>query len=260
MITREEKQVLSDLVSIIREVELPMMLVGAGARLLIFDSEFGEGRSTTDWDVAISLDSWDAYEKFCNVLVQGDSPYFAPTKNVSHRFRHIATNIDVDIIPFGKIGEPDQQIVWADSENSMNILGFVEALLHAETINIDDLEIQVLGIPALVVLKIFAWGDRGQYRENKDLEDIEFILSKYEDEERAYTELSNELSDGTVDLLYVSIYLLGQDIYKIFSAKTLAELTSWLNRLIEQFGADEARSLGSRLKALQKGINSASPL
>jgi len=33
-----------------------MIIVGAGARLLIFDRKFGEGRGTKDWDIAISID------------------------------------------------------------------------------------------------------------------------------------------------------------------------------------------------------------
>ncbi len=40
----KEKQVLADLVNIVSALELPMILVGAGARLLIFDHKFGEGR------------------------------------------------------------------------------------------------------------------------------------------------------------------------------------------------------------------------
>jgi predicted nucleotidyltransferase len=254
MINPKEKQVLTDLVSIISNVEVPMILVGAGARLLIFDSKFGEGRSTNDWDVAVSLGNWDAYQRFCNVLVQGNSPCFVPTKNVFHRFRHIETGIEVDIIPFGEIGEPDQQIVWNDGENSMNVLGFAEALLSAKTMRIDDLVIQVVDIPALIVLKVFAWGDRGG-RTNNDLEDIEFILSKYEDDDRAYNELSKELSDGTVEFFDASIYILGQDIGKILQEKTLVELNLLLNQLIERFGAEKSNSLGYRLKVLQQGIN-----
>jgi len=85
-------------------------------------------------------------------------------------------------VPFGEIGEPDQKIVWLETDNSMNISGFAEALLHAKNISIGELEIPVIDTPAFIVLKIFAWGDRGE-RTNKDLEDIEFILSKYEDDD-----------------------------------------------------------------------------
>jgi predicted nucleotidyltransferase len=256
MIGFKEKQVLADLVYTVSSLDLPMILVGAGARLLIFDQKFGEGRGTKDWDVAISIDSWEAYQKLRESLTFGDSPRFKSTES-AHKFIHIETKIEVDIVPFGEIGEPDQEIFWSDSGNSMNISGFAEALLHSKTTIIDDLEIQVIDIPAFVVLKIFAWGDRGE-RTNKDLEDIEFILLRYEDDERVYSELAEELADGVVEFLDANIYLLGQDIYKILQDKTLTELDSLLNRLIESLDADESESLGYRLKVLQTGIRSSS--
>ena len=58
MITSNERRVLADLVHIVNSLDLPIILVGAGAMLLIFDQKMGEGRGTKDWDVAISIDSW----------------------------------------------------------------------------------------------------------------------------------------------------------------------------------------------------------
>jgi predicted nucleotidyltransferase len=60
MIDSREKQVLADLKALVKTLNLPMILVGAGARLIIFDQKFGEGRGTKDWDVAISVDSWES--------------------------------------------------------------------------------------------------------------------------------------------------------------------------------------------------------
>jgi predicted nucleotidyltransferase len=257
MIGSKEKQVLADLVDVVSSLDLPMILVGAGARLLIFDQRFGEGRSTKDWDVAISIDSWEVYQELRDFLTTGDSPHFKSTRN-SHKFIHIETNIEVDIVPFGEIGEPDQEIIWSDSGNPMNVSGFAEALLHAKTTTIDELEIQVVDTPAFVVLKVFAWGDRGE-RTNKDLEDIDFILLRYEDDERVYSELAEELADGAVDFLDANIYLLGQDICKILQEKTLVEFSSLLSRLIESVDSDESGSLSYRLKVLQEGICSIYP-
>lgn len=254
MISSNERQVLADLINIVGSLDLPMILVGAGARLLIFDQKFGEGRGTKDWDVAISIDSWEVYQRLRESLTTGDSPRFKSTKN-SHKFIHFETQIEVDIVPFGEISEPDQEIVWSDSGNSMNVSGFTEALLHAKTAVIGDLKIPVIDTPAFMVLKIFAWGDRGE-RTNKDLEDIEFVLLKYEDDERVYSELAEELADGVVEFLDANIYLLGRDIYKILQNKTLTELDSLLNSLIERLGADKPESLGFKLKVLQTGIRS----
>ena len=254
MIDSGEKQVLADLIAIVKVLNLPMILVGAGARLIIFDQKFGEGRGTKDWDVAISIDSWETYQKLGKALIDGNPPIFQSTKT-AHRFRHIETAIDVDIVPFGAIGEPDQEIIWADSGNPMSVFGFDEALSHAITANIDDLKIQVIDIPSFVVLKIFAWGDRGEST-NKDVNDIEFILSKYEDDDRVYNELVKELSSGDVDFLDANIYLLGQDICRMLQDKTLIELNKLLGKMIKKIDYDEERSFGYMLKVLQKGIYS----
>lgn len=252
MLTSNEKQVLNDLVTIISQLNLPMILVGAGARLLMFDQKFAvQGRRTKDWDVAVSINNWETYQQLRKYLTQGDSPRFKSTKN-SHKFRHIETNIEVDIVPFGEIGEPDQEIVWPDSGNPMNVLGFAEALSSAKPI--EDLEIPVIDTPAFIVLKVFAWGDRGE-RTNKDLEDIDFILRKYEDEERVYDELAGELADGIVEFMDANIYLLGQDIYKLLQKKTLIELNKLLDKLIESLDIDQPKTLGYMLNVLRKGIS-----
>ena len=256
MIDSKEKNVLADLTAIVKTLYLPMILVGAGARLIIFDQKFGEGRGTKDWDVAISIDSWETYQKLGEALIDGNPPIFKSTKT-AHRFKHIETDIDVDIVPFGAIGEPDQQIIWADSDSGkpMSILGFDEALSHAITTNIDDLEIRVIDTPSFIVLKFFAWGDRGE-RTKKDLEDIEFILSKYEDYDRVYSELVDELSCGKVKFLDAHIYLLGQDICRMLQEKTLVELNKLLEKMITKFDYTEERSFGYMLKVLKIGINS----
>lgn len=254
MITSNERRVLADLVHIVNSLDLPIILVGAGARLLIFDQKFGEGRGTKDWDVAISIDSWKTYQNLRSFLTTGDSPKFKST-NIPHKFIHIATDIEVDIVPFGAISEPNQEIIWSDSGNPMSVSGFDEALLHAKPILIDDFEIQVVDTPALIVLKIFAWSDRRE-RTNKDLEDIDFILSKYEDDERVYAELANELADGVVDFLDANIYLLGQDIHNILQARTLSALDALLSTLIESLDANRTRSSAYRLNVLQQGIRS----
>jgi predicted nucleotidyltransferase len=58
----------------------------------------------------------------------------------------------------------------------MNLLGLQEALSHASIQKIDGIEIQVVTIPAFLVLKLFSWGDR---KATKDPEDTTFILEHY---------------------------------------------------------------------------------
>ena len=252
MIGNEEKQVLADLVDVVSSLDLPMILIGAGARLLVFDQKFGKGRGTKDWDVAIAIDSWESYQNLREALSTGNSSCFKSTK-AAHKFTHTETGIEVDIVPFGEIGEPDKKIIWIDSGNVMNVAGFAEALLHAKHISIGDIEIPVVDTPCFIVLKIFAWGDRSD-RTNKDLADIDFVLSKYKDEERVYSELATELAEGSIDFLDGNVYLLGQDIHKILQAETLDSLKKLLSRLIETLATKKVGTLRHRLKVLQAGM------
>lgn len=259
MLATEDKKVLADLKVILDSLGLPMLIVGAGARLLVFDRQYNiQGRSTKDWDIATSVENWFAYKALQKRMTEGEQPLFKTTKTF-HRFVHIETDMFIDIVPFGKISEPDQQIEWLDSCNSMNVAGFAEALQDASIETIDGLELRVINTPAYVVLKLFAWGDRGESTQ-KDLEDIDFILTKYMDDERVYGELAEELSTGELEYLHAAIYLLGQDIKKIFQDKTVSQLNALLERLVpgsEDETDYERDSLKHRLRVLYKGINRA---
>lgn len=254
MLDSKDRKLLADLKAVVDALELPMLIIGAGARLLIFDKQYKvQGRSTKDWDVAISITSWSDFQVLSDRMTEGASPCFSKTR-LPHKFIHIETQTEVDIVPFGVIAEPDQQIEWADG-NQMNVMGLKEALLHASVEIIDDLELQIVDIPAFVVLKLFSWADR-QERTNKDLQDIDFILENYSDDERVYEKLAEELANGEIEYLDAAIYLLGKDIQKVFQDETVSQLNAILERLVRDLDDDACDSSEWRLKVLQKGINS----
>lgn len=134
----------------------------------------------------------------------------------------------------------------------MNVMGLEEALLHASVEKIDDLELQIVNLPALIVLKLFAWNDRGG-RTKKDLTDIDFILEYYSDDARVYEELTQELAEGQIEYLDAAIYLLGQDIRKIFRDETIIQINVILEQLTDD-PDDDASDFVKRLKLLQRGI------
>lgn len=253
MLEPKDKQVLRDIKAVVDSLELPMLVVGAGARLLIFDLEYNvQGRATRDWDVAIPVADWSDFQSLSDRMTQGISPCFRKTPT-PHKFIHIATEIEVDIVPFGGIAEPDQQLEWPDG-NQMNVVGLEEALFHASIETVDDLDLLVVDIPAFVALKLFAWGDRRE-RTSKDLDDIDFILKHYSNDERVYEELAEELADGEIEYLDAGIYLLGEDIREVFRDETIRQLNAILEQLVQDSDDDAFDSIKWRLKVLQKGIN-----
>lgn len=235
MLNSKEKQVLVDLKAVLDSLNLPRLMVGAGARLLIFDRQYNqEGRATKDWDFAVSVKSWSDFQSLCDRLTRGENPHFKVAPKVPHKFIHLETNIEVDIVPFGEIGQPGQKIEWEDGL-TMNLLGLEEALLCAKEQVIDDnLVIPVVDCPAFLGLKLIAWSDRGG---NKDLKDIDFIIEGIADreiyEERIFEELVNEISEGKLEYLNASTFLLGRDIRRIFHDATVSKINEILSKVLE---------------------------
>lgn len=59
------------------------------------------------------------------------------------------------------------------------MIGFQENLAHTEEVEFEDgFKIQVSSLAGICLLKFFAWGDKPDSRE-RDINDINFILSKY---------------------------------------------------------------------------------
>lgn len=251
MLKPQDKQVLTDIKIALEILNISMIVVGAGARLLIFDRKYNlNGRSTKDWDIAIKIASWSEYEKLRKYLTEGKNARFQTT-NILHKFIHIETELEIDIVPFGEIGTADQIIQWPD-DTIMTVMGLEEALLRAEIITIDNCQIPALNTPSLVVLKLFAWDDR---QADKDVQDIDFILKNYEDDERVYEELATKLAAGNLQYLDANIYLLGCDIRRMFRDETIAKLNEVLARLLRNVDETDIDSPLQRLKILDRAIN-----
>lgn len=234
MLEQQEKQVIIALKKVVDSLKMPMVIVGAGARLLIFDRRYNiSGRTTKDWDIAVKLDSWFDYKKLSDRLTQGQDRCFKTT-HTPHKFIHIATGIEVDIIPFGKIGEPHETLKWPDG-NQMNLLGLEEALENAMIEIIQDLEIRIVNTPVFLVFKLIAWSDR---QADKDINDINFILENYNKnrhfDERIYDELIDEISEGKFDFQDAVIVLLTRDIRQIFPDEIITRLDEILSQMLKQ--------------------------
>jgi predicted nucleotidyltransferase len=230
MLSPPEKSALRDMCSIAKRLDIPLMLVGAGARILVFDSRYNaQGRSTTDWDWGIKVKSWKEFEALVEVMVQGTSPLFRGTQTL-HRFEHIETQTPLDLVPFGSLAEPNQAIEWPN-ERSMNVLGYEEALVQAEEVAIEEnWTIKVASVPSLVVLKLIAWKDRGS---KKDLDDVILMLQNYFEDDM-YERLKKPLISGAIDVEYMGAFDLGQDIRKRFSGKVTTTVERILDEILER--------------------------
>ena len=120
----------------------------------------------------------------------------------------------VDLIPFGGVEDAARNISWPPEEDIvMRVIGFSDALESAVFVRLDNnLTIPVVSIPALSLLKLFAWIDRKQ--EMRDAADILTLLKEYGDagnEDRLYGEQVNVLESEGYDFEVAGARLLGHD-------------------------------------------------
>lgn len=261
------KQVLLDIKTITERLQLPILFVGAGARIFAFDKQYNiEGRTTKDLNFAVQVNNWSDYQFLSEQMTLSENPRFTKT-NIQHKFVHISTAIEVDIVPFGAIAQPSNLLKWSDG-NEMNLLGLDEALLTAIILIIDSIEIKVVDPRALLALKLIAWADR---KAMKDLQNIYFILDKFNDDDRIFEELLDELSEGLIEYEDAAAFLLGRDIRTMFSEATIKELQKILPELLQNrnklfprlisntFIAEDwdakFDTIQRRFQALEQGIN-----
>lgn len=210
-----ELRLLADLVTAIRRAapNAQFLLVGAMARDLLLTCGHGiaSRRATEDLDFAFAVDDWPAFEALRSALVSGGG--FADVAGVAHRLSF--NGFRVDLIPFGGV-ENMGTIDWPPPQDSrMVVLGFREAMSAAVVTKLPGgAMVAVAALPALALLKLFAWSDRRYLQPGKDAGDLWLLLRNYLDagnRERLYGEAAHLLEAQDYDDDLAGAWLLGTD-------------------------------------------------
>ena len=221
--------------------DAPYLLAGATARDLLLQAAHGidPGRATMDVDLAFQVGNWDEYLALRNrLLATGDFAELPRGGLHKLRFRHA---LEVDVMPFGAIENADRSIAWPpQGDIVMSAFGFREA--HDASITVilpPDARVQVVSLPALAMLKLIAWKERGADQRGKDAHDLRLIIKHYLDagnHERLHDEIP-DAGGSPYDYEFGGAQLLGKDMARLLDAAGRARLA----RLI----ADEADEQGS---------------
>jgi predicted nucleotidyltransferase len=218
------KEVFDIIDAIMHRHETPFYLIGASAVALeLLKNDIKPGRGTRDIDFAIMTASYEAYQKVCIALqahgfLERDFPY---------RFYAEQFNVTIDILPFGDI-EQNHTINFFDRKIEIHVLGMREVLSEAIALPIEDKEILIPSLPGMVILKLVAWSDRPENREN-DLADILKIIQHYFD--LAFDEIVQHHNDtfpenGQIDKMLVAARVLGRNVSTIL--RKSAPLTKYV--------------------------------
>lgn len=158
--------------------KIPYYLVGVNAMALKLLEKGGKpGRGTKDIDFALMVASMDEYEQIVELLVdQGFTRVKSPWTIYHSQF-----NVVVDLLPFGQIEENDT-LSFHERYSDLHVLGFREVLESATEISIEYKIAKIPPLPGMIILKLVAWSDRPEERDN-DLSDIFRIIETYYDHE-----------------------------------------------------------------------------
>jgi predicted nucleotidyltransferase len=208
---------------IARRCDTTYFLAGATAREIILRHVFGRppGRRTLDVDFGIAVRDWEQFENLKSALIKNAG--FEQDQKKKQRILHKSSSVKVDLIPFGGVERTDGTITWPPDEDIvMRVTGFTDALESAVMVRLDEnLLIRVVSLPALLVLKVFAWVDR-KY-EKRDAEDIYTLLKQYGDagnEDRLYGENQDILESEGFDFELAGARLIGRDVAQVILPET----------------------------------------
>jgi predicted nucleotidyltransferase len=212
----------------IRALDKSYFLAGAQARELMLVHVFGitTAIATSDVDIGVFVEDWNTFQTLKGRLIT--TGHFKDDPQRIHRLLSTTTDIPIDLLPFGGVENIKGTIAWPpEMEQIMCVAGYVEAARSSIMVQIDNgLTVPVASLPALLVLKLFAWLDRHAY-EKKDAIDIWIILNSYYEagnEDRLYGEAHELAAESKWDMQLAGVKLLGKDVAKICEPETTKQL------------------------------------
>ncbi|MEQ8910340.1 MAG: hypothetical protein RIC95_14165 [Vicingaceae bacterium] len=153
---------------------IPYYLIGVSAIALeLLKDGIEPNRGTKDIDLAIMIATLQEYEELSSSLEkEGFKSVKAPRTFYSDQY-----NVAIDLLPFGEIEEQDT-IQFNERYTDLHVLGFKEVLQNPSTVHIEEKIVNIPPLEGMVILKLVAWSDRPEEREN-DLSDILRIIEHY---------------------------------------------------------------------------------
>lgn len=170
----EFKTVLEYIDQVLNQYGIPYYLIGVNAISLEFLKKgYRLPRATKDIDLALMLSTLRDYEKVIKALeAKGFSNKQAPWRLI-----HKELDVMIDLLPFGEI-EQEDEMGFKKRFSNLHVTGFREVMEEANEVRIEDKTIRIPPLEGMILLKLIAWSDRPEKREN-DLTDILHVIEQY---------------------------------------------------------------------------------
>jgi predicted nucleotidyltransferase len=168
---------LKDLENVFTTFGIDYYVVGAVARDIHLSTDLDAAaiRKTNDVDLAILINNEGHFNQLKVALIATGN--FTPHATETIKlFYHNA--IEVDLLPFGEIEDPNRNVKLTDPSFVLNMPGFMEIYPFVADIQVtDDMSIKVCTMEGIILLKLISNNDRPQ--RTKNLTDIEHIIKVY---------------------------------------------------------------------------------
>ncbi len=179
--------------AIFTDLGIEFYIVGAVARDILLSArpEYTSKRMTNDIDFAIMVGNEEEFYIIKERLLATGLFNADKTEAIKLFYKE---RLEIDLMPFGGIENKEREIELKKPKLfKMDMPGFLELIPYLQTITIEDLSFKVVSMEGIVLLKLFAWGDRPV--RTKDISDIEHIIEAYFDLH------SDEIYDNYYDVM-----------------------------------------------------------
>ena len=225
---------------VLTQLSIPYYLVGISAIALeLLKSGIKPSRGTKDIDFAIMISSVGQFEEVVAQLENfGFNKVKAPWTLYHPRFKTA-----IDLLPFGEIEESDT-VDFNKRYSDLHVLGFREVLEDAVKIPIEEKFAQIPPLYGMIILKLIAWSDRPEERDN-DLSDILMIIKLYYGLEMEWNDIIDNHFDlipetGELDKFFISARVIGRKASLILQKSE--KLFRRISLLLEQNTIDVTHS------------------
>lgn len=215
-------------------LEIDFYLVGAIARDTWFAHHGVRPLGTKDVDFAVYVSYKENYEKLRKYLCEQEG---FQTSSQNQFVIFSPEGLEVDLLPFGEIEVEGKVMLQGKGLTQIAVNGFREVYENGtdEVEFESDQVFKVCTLPGIVILKLIAYDDRPEVRQN-DIKDITLILKHYFDiETDNIYELHNDLFEDDRDTSLIAARVLGRQMKSIFAkSKDVEErITSIIQREID---------------------------
>lgn len=191
-------------------------ILGALARDVWFKEHGIAASGTKDVDFAVLLSETEQFYQLKGNLIEEHQ--YGQSKD--NQYVLIAPNgFQIDILPFGAIEVEDGVIVEGEGLKKIKVNGFKEVYLTSvkQVYVLEDKQFKVATLPGIFLLKLIAFDDRPEHRQNDPIDCINIIKNYFNIESNLIWDKHNDLFGDGGPLEMVASRVIGREISKPLS-------------------------------------------